>query len=279
MKTYTHSSLVNYIQLFKNKFNFSKYNAKTAFHRFLNIKKKINNEFGFILTDKKILDIGCGQRYPYTYLFSNDNDVIGIDTDVPLLKHDIKTYLSIISNNGFNRFLKTFLRSIFLDKAYFKELSRLGRVSKKINFKIIPMNAEELNFKNDSFDFVLSILSFEHFKNVEKCVEEMKRVLKVGGKFYVSIDLFSKLRGGHEINPSRPWNHLLTKNFKSSVYLNKHRLNYFKKVFTSHFQTVKFTITENLVARSLLTPEIRNALSDYSETELVMNPLIVIGEK
>lgn len=279
MKTYTSSSFLDYLKLFRSRFKLSQYHANSAFHKYQNIKKKMHDEFNFDTTDKKILDIGCGQRYQYTYLFSKDNDVVGIDLDVILLKHDIRTYFSIIMKNGLNRFFKTLFRTLFLDRSYYKELERIAKNKKVGNFRIFQMNAEDLKFRDNSFDFILSILSFEHFKDVDKCVRELKRVLKKGGKFYVSIDLFSKMRGGHEINPSRPWNHLLDENFKSNVFLNKLRLDDYKQIFSSHFQNVKFTCSENPIARRLLTPEIREKLSDYSEIELIMNPLIVIGEK
>ncbi|MBN1800096.1 MAG: class I SAM-dependent methyltransferase [Candidatus Lokiarchaeota archaeon] len=265
--------------MFKSQFKFSRYHANTAFYRYKNIKKKIFEEFKFDLTDKKILDIGCGQRYQYTYLFSKNNNVVGIDLDVILVKHDVRTCISIISKNGINRFLKTLFRALFLDRTYYKELERVAKTKKPREIKVFQMNAEEIKFHDNTFDFVLSILSFEHFKNVDKCVAEIKRVLKKGGKFYISIDLFSKMRGGHEINPSRPWNHLLDKNFKSDVFLNKLRLDDYKKIFLSHFQNVKFICSENPIARQLLTTEIKQELSDYTEMELVMNPLIVIGEK
>ena len=185
----------------------------------LKIQRDIKAEFNFEINNKIILDIGCGQRYPYTYLLSKNNNVIGIDLDVILKRHDLRNYRAIISKNGLNRFFKTFLRSLLFDRQYFKELSRLNNMGKTQQYMIKHMNAEHLKFKDNSFDFVISILSFEHFKNVEKCVQEVKRVLKKDGKFYISIDLYSKLHGGHELNPKQPWNHLLNKNFKPNVGL------------------------------------------------------------
>jgi len=220
METYAHSDLKDYYQLFKKRVISSKSSARNSFRKYLKIKKVVKNEFNFELRGKKILDIGCGQRYPFTYLFSKENDVVGIDLDVVLKSHSLRNYYSIISKNGLSRFIKTFLRSILFDWQYFRELSRLGDMGKKKNFDIKHMNAENLKFENDTFDFILSILSFEHFKNVEQCVKEIKRVLKKKGKFYITVDLYSKIHGGHETNPKKPWNHLLNKNFKSNVYLN-----------------------------------------------------------
>ncbi len=279
METYTRSNLKDYFLLFKKRLISTKQYARNNYVKFLKIQKDLRTEFNFELKNKKVLDIGCGQRYPYTYLLSKHNNAIGIDLDVILLRHDYRNYKAIIYKNGLNRFLKTFLRSLLFDRQYFKELSRLSEKSRKSQFIIKHMNAEDLKFKENSFDFVLSILSFEHFKNVEMCVKEVKRVLKKGGKFYITVDIYTKLHGGHEINPKRPWNHLLNKNFKPNVYLNKLRMEEYETIFSKHFKKIRFICKEDPEVKRYLTPELKDQLSNYSEIELTMYPLIIMGEK
>lgn len=46
-------------------------------------------------------------------------------------------------------------------------------------------NAEELPYESETFDLVVTRLSFHHFDNPEKPFGEMKRVLKKGGKLVV----------------------------------------------------------------------------------------------
>lgn len=46
-------------------------------------------------------------------------------------------------------------------------------------------NAEELPYESEMFDLVITRLSFHHFDNPEKPFQEMKRVLKKGGKLVV----------------------------------------------------------------------------------------------
>lgn len=279
METYTHSNFKDYFQLFKKRLISTKQHARNNFLKYLKIQKEVKVELNFKLKNKKILDIGCGQRYPYTYLLSNNNNMVGIDLDVVLKRHDLRNYREIISKNGLNRFFKTFLRSLLFDRQYFKELSRLNNMGKTQQYMIKHMNAEHLKFKDNSFDFVISILSFEHFKNVEKCVQEVKRVLKKDGKFYISVDLYSKLHGGHEINPKQPWNHLLNKNFKPNVYLNKLRMEDYKTIFSRHFGKIQFICREDPEVKKLLTPELKKKLSLYSDVELTMYPLVIMGEK
>lgn len=44
---------------------------------------------------------------------------------------------------------------------------------------------EELPFEDNSFDFITSYQTLEHVQNVEKCLYEMFRVLKPGGKLWL----------------------------------------------------------------------------------------------
>lgn len=48
-------------------------------------------------------------------------------------------------------------------------------------------NAEELPFRENEFDIVMSFGLLEHFENPKKVIGEMSRVLKVGGFFFADI--------------------------------------------------------------------------------------------
>lgn len=56
------------------------------------------------------------------------------------------------------------------------------------NLSFIQGNAETLPFADSTFDIVLSRLAIHHFPNPQRCVAEMARVLKPGGKL-VLIDM------------------------------------------------------------------------------------------
>lgn len=279
MRTYSRSGIKDLYRLFKRNIFSTTDKARKDYQNYLKIKENMEDFFKTDLNNKLILDIGCGQRFPYTYLFSKNNRVIGIDLDVILIEHGYKNYISIIKENGVNRFFKTFVRSLLFDRAYFDTLSKLNNQSKIQNFSLLNMNAEKLEFPDNTFDFVISINSFEHLKDVEKSVKELKRVLKKGGGFYISIDLFTKFYGGHKMDPKNPWVHLWDKSFNPNVFLNKLELDDYKKIFNNYFEKLEFIYTESKEAKKLLTPEKRKKLKDYSEIELIMNPLIVIGEK
>lgn len=53
------------------------------------------------------------------------------------------------------------------------------------NVSFLVMNAEELDFEDESFDTVSISVSLHHMADVEKVLGEMKRVLRPGGHFIV----------------------------------------------------------------------------------------------
>ena len=60
------------------------------------------------------------------------------------------------------------------------------------------MDASKLDFPNESFDAIFDFSSIHHIPNWKNCIEELKRVLKVGGELILeefSIDTFSGLPG------------------------------------------------------------------------------------
>ena len=62
---------------------------------------------------------------------------------------------------------------------------RLAEESHIKNIYFQSGNAEKLPYEPETFDLVITRLSFHHFDNPEKPFEEMKRVLKKGGKLVV----------------------------------------------------------------------------------------------
>jgi len=58
-------------------------------------------------------------------------------------------------------------------------------ISEGVN--LIQMDAAQLLFKDEDFDFVFSYDAFEHFNEPEMVLEEMLRVTKTGGYMYLSF--------------------------------------------------------------------------------------------
>jgi ubiquinone/menaquinone biosynthesis C-methylase UbiE len=117
--------------------------------------------------------------------------------------------------------------------------------------QFIRMDAENLLFKDDLFDFIYCINAFEHIQDPSKSLLETWRVLKPGGFAFIQFDpLYYCDTGSHMFDfVPEPWGHLVCSNeeyvrklqlancpeemvndFKSG--LNRKRKNYFIKLFT-----------------------------------------------
>jgi len=79
--------------------------------------------------------------------------------------------------------------------------------------------AEDLPFKNDFADLVMSFSSIDHFKNYHQFISESFRVLKPGGHVLIASHLDGQIRGGD--------------NVKAPKYLAKDLMNrsFYYKVF------------------------------------------------
>ena len=67
-----------------------------------------------------------------------------------------------------------------------KSMIAVGRkyiANKKINFDL--MSADNINFENESFDYVICKDSFHHFKNPAQGMKELLSLVKNGGTLYI----------------------------------------------------------------------------------------------
>lgn len=59
------------------------------------------------------------------------------------------------------------------------------------------MDAEKMDFPDDTFDLVVTLASFEHFADPEAVLAESKRVAKPGGRIYATSGVWSSPYGSH----------------------------------------------------------------------------------
>jgi ubiquinone/menaquinone biosynthesis C-methylase UbiE len=124
------------------------------------IQQYLSEEISFVLQfvkpEMKVLELGCGYGRVLELLADHAKTVVGIDTSQESL--DLA-----------NRYLGT-----------------------KSNFELHNMNAEKLDFKNESFDLVIGIQnSISAFKvDPKKLIEESLRVTKKGG--YILCSSYSE---------------------------------------------------------------------------------------
>src|SRR3989344_2905737 len=99
------------------------------------------------LRGKKILDVATGSGFAMVAFIQGGADVVGIDlTD------------------------------------YAIEQAKRNLTARKLKGTVIKMDAQQMNFKNESFDFVNAWGCLMHMPDTQKAINEIYRVLKPGGK-------------------------------------------------------------------------------------------------
>jgi len=98
---------------------------------------------GILNKDKRILEIGSGKGTMVNYLSKQGYDIIGTEIN--------EKYISFAKNN--------------------------------FSIKLKKMSGENIKFKDNSFDLVISFDVFEHIPNSDKHLQEVKRVLKPKGHY------------------------------------------------------------------------------------------------
>ena len=144
----------------------------------------------------KILEVGCGRGSLSAYFSDNGHDCHLLD----ISKEIINTAQEIFKLNNL-----------------------------KGNFYI--EDAEEMSFSNNSFDVVFSIGLMEHFKDIEKILDEKIRVLKKGGSLFLYV---VPEYNGNNIQKDYNWiNEILKTNTKNDNFVKD-------KVFRSDDDSTKY---------------------------------------
>jgi SAM-dependent methyltransferase len=103
---------------------------------------------------ERILDIGCGDGYYSAIIAGKGAQVVGFDFSKDAIE-------------------------------------RAQALYQGHNVKFLHMNAEEMNFPNESFDKAVSFCVIEHFHNDERVIQHLARILKPHGRFVFSADSLS----------------------------------------------------------------------------------------
>ncbi len=230
----------------------------------------------------KILEIGCGQRASQTILLQAAGvHAIGIDMEVPTYQMGVRKFLRIIKISGWERALKSLFRHVFFDHQFFKELSRqFGQELPPDQVNIGVMNAAQLSFPDDAFDFIFSSLVFEHIGDVPGAVAEVTRVLRPEGTAWINIHLFPSLSGGHHkdwTDPRKwpsptvpPWDHLRENGYPADPSLNKLRLEDYRRIIADSLEVLEESLAvegEEILTRAL---ESELARKGYTRDELLV---------
>ncbi len=237
-----------------------------------------------------ILDVGCGKSFWLTLLLaSNGAKATGIDTEVVQPGFSKDKYIALLKKNGFERTLRTFIWEQIFAKPYYKELEKLN--IQPLDFDSVALKAmsgSELDFPDNTFDRIVSHEVFEHIADIPSTLKGLQRILKPDGITYIYIHNYTSLSGGHHIawkypdtQPSRkvpPWDHLREKKFPDiPSWLNGLREHEYKVEFEKYFEIIEWLPTQKEGVK-LLTDNIRQELSEYSEEELLTKGFVVVAQ-
>ena len=239
----------------------------------------------------RVLDVGCGKHYWYTLLLHNwGTKVTGIDVEYVRSGYSPAKYAHILRTNGLERTAKTLYWDMIYSRSYYRALEKVaGRQLPRQGLDIQQQSITEMPVRDNTFDLIVSHEVFEHLPDIPASVAEMKRIMKPGALTYIYVHNYTSVSGGHHIawkypdeNPSSTvpaWDHLRQNRFPEiPSWINRQREQVYREAFEGEFEVLEW-ITHSVEGEALLTPEIREELSDYSREELLKKGFIIIARK
>ncbi len=254
-------------------------------------RTQLRDHLGVEWEGQKLLEIGCGQKLAYTLAFAQNNSVVGIDTELPLSPPYLRSLAGLVRHSGYYRAAKTSVAQALGQLRHFKKsLSDVTDYRGAYEVELRRMDAANLDFPDNHFNGAFSFSVFEHIPKPLAALQEVKRVLKPGGAFYLDLNLFTCMHGDHDPRPQvgesapPPWKHLRPSCESYRVapcYLNKVRLPQWRLMLGEVFGDFDFLVLKDEIERNRqeLTPKIRAELSDYEEDELLMTTTIAVMRK
>ena len=218
--------------------------VQTILGRLAAVERRIEEHTGLVLRDKKMLDIGPGQKLDQMVYFARHNDVTGIDLDVIAQGANPFQYLRMARINGTVRTAKTLGRKLLgVDRKWHREFARQLGADRPRGLPVLQMDVTDLKFPDASFDFAYSFSTFEHLPDPVRALEEIKRVVRPGGGMYISLHLYTSDDGCHDprVFAGRRdelplWSHLRPSHahlVRPNAYLNRLRLPQWREIFGS----------------------------------------------
>jgi hypothetical protein len=248
------------------------------------------------LTKHRVLEIGYGARpWRLLTLFSLGVDITGIDLDQPTYGFNIPRLLKVLRKNGFERFAKSFVRSLLFDRRDLKLL----KVELRQRGKSLVICAEQLrvgnasenhHFAPNSFTFVYSEDVFEHIPAslLPDVVENMYHWMTPHAIALIRPHVFTGISGGHDpdfyphkvqrkqIPPNRAWGHLWNSQFAVDTYLNKMRLSDYCALFEKRFDILALRQKYDRLGSEYLECVRDKLPCTYTDDELLTNQVALI---
>lgn len=246
------------------------------------------------LQNLSMLDVGCGQQLKLAQYFAiRGNEVTGIDINVIPHGLSIYPYVELYRANGWTRLVKTVGRkALGVDMRFSRRLRQDFGGGSTRRLRLYQMNAEEMSFPDESFDFAYSRSTFEHLPNPGRVIEEMKRVLRPSGVIYIGFHLYTCDTGSHDprvLAGDRDeipmWAHLRPQHahlVSSNSYLNRMKLADWRELFAEHLPGGRVTLhqrnreEEEPLLRDLRT---QGELAEFDDDELLTDVVSIVWQK
>ena len=245
---------------------------------------------GRSFAEARVFAIGYGaQPFRIIALMSMGIAVQGIDLDMPMLRFSPRSLTKIFARNGWERALKTGVRSLLFDRrdyAYLESALQRRGYSMRINpADLLVGDAAAFDFGPQSLDIVYSQDVFEHIprEGIENTMARLATRLAPNGLALITPNIFAGITGGHlpewywdsEENRSprrsEPWEHLRKKRFQANTWLNHLSRRDYRELFSRHFEILEETVQEPNLGRHRLTPDIKAELAEWDDEELFSN--------
>lgn len=238
----------------------------------------------------RVLEIGFGARpFRLLALMSMGIDARGIDLDMPMLQFSPARLFRIARKNGFERALKTGVRSALFDgrdRAKLKaSLALRGYKLKMDPTRFLVGDATTYDFGSRSADLVCSDDVFEHIppEGLQRLMKSLASCISPGGLALITPNIYSGITGGHlpewykdmvtndEAKRSEPWEHLRKRRYIANSYLNCLTRADYRNLFKPYFEILDEKVVNPDLGRQWLTTEVRSELAHWSEDELFSN--------
>ena len=276
-------SMIRYANAHNNDF------AKEQFQSFNEMLDRLRSHGIENISAKRVLDVGCGKSMWLSLLCHTwGAKVTGIDTEVVTARSGLKKYLEIFRRNGLERMARTLFWDLFYARPYYRKLAEVS--GRKLNFKDLDTrkaSVTALDFPDQHFDIIVSHEVLEHIPDIPTAAKELSRVLKPEGITHLYVHNYCSVSGGHHIAWKYPdsepsdkvpaWDHLRDNLYPEiPSWINRLRMNEYLKAFEQYFDILDWVHTEE-EGGSLLSPEIKAELSDYTEKELLTKGFVIIA--